>query len=37
MPLNIPLQEKNTRNPAQPYKYYQFGEIVKETNRQMKH
>ena len=31
----MPLQEKNTRNPARPYKYYQFGQIVKETNRQI--
>ena len=28
----MPLEEKNTRNPAGPYKYYQFSQIVKETN-----
>ena len=34
MPLNPSSRKKNTRNPARPCKYYQFGQIVKETNRQ---
>ena len=33
---SIPLQENNTRSPDRPCKYYQFGQIVKETNRQYK-
>ena len=36
MPLNRLQEKKNTRNPARPCKYYQCGQIVKETNRQIK-